>query len=287
MAAAGGHPTARVELRGWLPDFSDERGDLVDGRVMLFIGRRGSGKTTAQRCALRECQRLLGPRLDYGICMSRTSTLQKAGERWDNFVPREFIIPEHSEEAIRSVMERQRRLIEALGRTRAPFAFIVSDDCATDLDRSPALVDLLNNGRHYKIIALIAAQDAINLSRRLRGQVDYTFLLRENQLVNLDLLYDNYCSVLPKEQLFALLRQLWGRREILVTDNTAISMDVGDAIKVFAPTAGVRFRAGSARFWVSAIAMRLLAARATSRAPDRTDDARVIAGGRVFVLPGT
>jgi hypothetical protein len=106
------------------------------------------------------------------------------------------------------------------------------------------------NGRHYNMMLLITMQYPLGIPPNLRTNIDYTFILRENNITNRKRIYDNYASMFPTFELFCtVMDQCTENYECLVIKNDAHSNKLQD--QVFWYKADVRqdFKMCCKEFW--------------------------------------
>jgi hypothetical protein len=205
----------KLQLRKFDPDGMMPR----DGRIILVIGRRGSGKSTL----IRDLMFRLHKRFDFGIGMSPTRT---STEMMEEHLPNAFVFddgfnPEQFQKilAILSLLAKKHKLRNAL---------VILDDCNANKNdfRSKTMRDVFMNGRHYGENLLWAMHYCMDILPDLRAQVDYVFVLKDNIRKNKERLYNNFFGMFEKlEDFIKVMDQCTENNECLVLDNTTPNPD--------------------------------------------------------------
>jgi hypothetical protein len=106
-----------VQLRKFKPE------NMADDKVCVFIGKRGTGKSTLVTDILYQKKHL-----PVGIVMSAT---EEGNHHYKQFVPDLFIYGDYDRDAIERILERQKKIIGS-GKTKDTGSFILLDDCMYD-----------------------------------------------------------------------------------------------------------------------------------------------------------
>jgi len=205
----------KISLRKFNPHAMMPR----DGRIILVIGRRGSGKSTL----IEDLMYQLHTRYDYAIGMSPT---RASIEMLERHVPGGMIFDEgFSKEqfqkmlAISSLLAKKHKLRNGL---------LTMDDCNADKDafRSKTMRDAFMNGRHYGMNILWAMHYCMDILPELRTQVDYVFVLKDNIRKNKERLFNNFFGMFEKvDDFIKVMDQCTENNECLVLDNTTPNPD--------------------------------------------------------------
>ena len=110
---------------------------------------------------------------------------------------------------------------------------VVFEDCAYDrqFTRSRALQNLFVNGRHYRMDCILTLQHSGAIPPVLRSNVDYIFIMRDNNLPNRRKIWEHYASVVPEYRTFdALMDACTQNYGCMVIDNTQQSNRIEDCI---------------------------------------------------------
>jgi len=185
---------------------------IPDDATVVFIGARGSGKSTAVRDVLYHHRHIPS-----GIAMSGT---ERYTNYWSSIIPRSFIFDEFSEEALASTMKHQQRLAPP-GRPRDP-AFVLCDDVmySKELGTNKKVREVFMNGRHCNLLFLLSLQYAMDLPPALRSNIDFVVAFREPIVENRKKLYLNFFGQVPDFHTFeTILHSCTANHEALVVNN--------------------------------------------------------------------
>ena len=228
------------------------RPDENKGPVVVFIGRRDTGKTFLVRDMLYHHQDI-----PIGTVISGTEV---GNGFYKKLVPKLFIHNQYSPVLIDNVLRRQKVVLKQIERdvsagkrnTTDPRAFVILDDCLYDntWSRDKLMRALFLNGRHFKCMLLLTMQYPLGMPPTLRTNVDYVFILRENYLTNRKRIYENYASMFPTFESFcSVMDQCTENYECLVINNNTKSNKLTDQIFWYRASDHGEFRLGSKQFW--------------------------------------
>ena len=225
-----------LQLRKFKPE------NMADDKVCVFIGKRGTGKSTLVTDILYHKKHIPA-----GIVMSAT---EEGNHHYKTYVPDLFIYGDYDREAIERVLDRQKGILMQ-HKPLSP-AFLLLDDCMYDRKfmKDTCIRQCFMNGRHWKIFFMLTMQYCMDLTPDLRANVDYVFILRENVIQNREKLYKAFFGIFPTFDMFnQVMTACTENYECLVLDNTSKSNRIEDC--VFWYKAGVRknFRIGSPEIW--------------------------------------
>lgn len=227
-----------IEIKKFNPKTID------DTRVCVFIGKRGTGKTTLVTDILYHKKYIPA-----GIVMSGT---EEGNCYYQQYVPDLFVYNEYQSETMERVINRQKKAVRT--KKDGSNIFVLVDDCMYDkkMIRDKNIRGIFMNGRHWKIFFMLTMQYCMDLSPDLRANVDYVFVLRENIIQNREKIYKNFFGIFPNFDMFSqVLNSCTENYECLVLDNTSKSNKIEDV--VFWYKANLRpkgtFRIGSSDFW--------------------------------------
>ena len=220
--------------------------------VILFIGKRNTGKSFLVRDILYNHRTL-----PIGVVISPTEIANKF---FKDFIPNMLIHEEFSPKILESFVNRQKKIneqcaneISQYGKTDLdPKAFLVLDDCLYDktwpTDKNIRF--LFMNGRHIKVFLLITMQYPLGLPPHLRANVDYIFILRENQIKQQHRIYEQYAGMFHNFEAFAtVLNACTENYECLVIDNKVQSNKLEDQVFWYKASAHPDFRLCSDELW--------------------------------------
>jgi len=225
-----------VQLKKFKPE------NMADDKVCVFIGKRGTGKSTLVTDILY-CKK----HLKAGIVMSAT---EEGNHHYKQYVPDLFIYGDYEREAIERVLDRQKQLIGAGKKDTG--AFVLLDDCMYDRKfmKDVCIRQCFMNGRHWKIFFMLTMQYCMDLTPDLRANVDYVFILRENVIQNREKLYKAFFGIFPTFDMFnQVMTACTENYECLVLDNTSKSNKIQDCVFWYKAKIRQNFRIGSPALW--------------------------------------
>ena len=214
---------------------------IANDKVCVFIGKRGTGKSTLVTDILYHKKEIPA-----GIVMSGT---EDGNHYYKQFVPDIFIYGEYQRDVVEKVIERQKRLKSA-GKSSP--AFILLDDCMWNKAflKDTCIRQCFMNGRHWNIFFMLTMQYCMDLSPDLRTNVDYVFILRENVIQNRERLWKSFFGIFPSFELFnQVMNACTENFECLVLDNTSRSNKIEDCVFYYKAPIRKGFRVGSEAMW--------------------------------------
>ena len=223
-----------------LKKFKPER--MPDDKVCVFIGKRGTGKSTLVTDILYHKKHLPA-----GIVMSAT---EEGNHHYQQYVPDLFIYGDYEKEAIERVLQRQKNLISKGVTDKG--SFILLDDCMYDRKfmKDICIRQCFMNGRHWKLFFMLTMQYCMDLTPDLRANVDYVFILRENVIQNREKLYKAFFGIFPTFDMFnQVMTACTENYECLVLDNTSKSNKIEDCVFWYKAKCHSNFRIGSPAMW--------------------------------------
>lgn len=225
-----------IQLRKFRPE------NMPDDKVIVFIGKRGTGKSTLVTDILYHKKHLPA-----GIVMSAT---EEGNHHYQQFIPDLFIYGDYDKEAIERVLDRQKQIIGSGGKNSG--AFLLLDDCMYDRKfmKDICIRQCFMNGRHWKIFFMLTMQYCMDLTPDLRANVDYVFILRENVIQNREKLYKSFFGIFPTFDMFnQIMTACTENYECLVLDNTSKSNKIEDCVFWYKAKVRTGFRIGSPQLW--------------------------------------
>jgi len=251
---------------------------IPDDCVVLFIGRRGTGKSWLIKDLLWHKQKF-----PIGTVISGT---EGANAFYSSIVPSLFIHEEFSSTIVSDLLKRQDTITKHIRREKElrgssavdRRAFICMDDCLYDNKwiNDKYVRSLFMNGRHYGLLYILAIQYVMGIPPVLRGQVDYVFILRENQVSARKRIYEQFAGIFPSFELFCqILDQCTENYECLVIHNGSKTNRLEDCVFWYKAEPRPSFKIGSHDLWMK------------SAEYDRLKEAREAAGESGATLSST
>lgn len=237
-------------------------GCIKEDRVVVLIGKRNTGKSFLVRDLL-----YYHTDLPIGTVISGTECVN---EFFGQMIPYMFIHHEFKGEIIEHVRRRQEKIIaqskketKMYGRSKIDTrAFLILDDCLFDdswnYDKNMRF--LFMNGRHIHCFLIITMQYPLGVKPNLRTNIDYTFILRENNFKNRKIIYENYASVFPTYEAFCqVMDQCTENYECLVIDNTSQSNRIEDVVYWYKADSHEAFQLCNQEYWRKSEELRAVA----------------------------
>ncbi len=234
--------------------------DVLQDSVVVFIGKRRTGKSTLVRDLLWHHRDL-----PMGTVISGT---EESNSFYGSIIPPMFIHGEYSPAVIANFVKRQQLITKKIRETTGkgvteagaiiprggldPRSFLIMDDCLYDNSwiNDKFIRYLFLNGRHQKVFFIITMQYPLGIPPVLRTNVDYVFILRENFINNRKRIYDNFGAAFPSFDFFCqIMSQCTENYECLVINNTTRSNKLEDMIFWYKADMHPEFRIGAPQFW--------------------------------------
>jgi hypothetical protein len=220
---------------------------------VIFIGRRGTGKSWLIKDLMWHKQRF-----PIGTVISGT---EGANAFYSTIVPSLFIHEEFNSAIISNVLKRQDAITKQIRKEKElrgqcaidRRAFIVMDDCMYDNKwiSDKFIRSLFMNGRHYGLLYVLALQYVMGIPPVLRGQVDYVFILRENQVSARRRIFEQFAGIFPTFELFCqIMDQCTENFECLVIHNGAKTNRIEDCVYWYKAATRPDFKIGSRDHWI-------------------------------------
>jgi len=226
---------------------------IKDDKVVVMLGRRGSGKSVILRELLSK-----HTSIPLGICISPT---ESANQYFGDFIPGMFIHPEYSTKLTDNFVRRQQAAMDSMNAEIRNFGssnidprgFLIMDDCMYDAawTKDKQMRFLFFNGRHVKAFLLITMQYPLGCPPTMRGNMDYIFILREPNLQNRKRIFESYAGMFHNFELFnTVMDQCTNNYECLVIDTTTKSNRLEDQVFWYkAPEHPGTFKMCNPQYW--------------------------------------
>jgi hypothetical protein len=217
--------------------------------VVVFIGKRRTGKSFLIKDLIYYHRHI-----PIGTVISGT---ESANRFYGDFMPSIFIHDEYQPGIISNVIKRQQVIKRKFDKDPNidPNAFMILDDCLYDSSwtRDKNVRCLFMNGRHFNILFAIAMQFPLGIPPNLRTNIDYVFILRENNINNRRRIYENYASMFPTFEVFCtVMDQCTENHECLVLQINSNSNKLEDQVFWYKAQSHEDddFKIGCKDFWV-------------------------------------
>lgn len=217
--------------------------------VCAIVGRRGSGKTTVAEDVLAD-----KAWMPDGVVFSAT---EDCNDTWGRHFPESFIFDEYRPDVMARIVKRQRT--QAARHKLDPHSkikptVILCEDIM--YDKTAFIKDknargVMMNGRHWGVLLIITVQYMMDLSRDLRGSIDYLFVLAHNSIGDRERLHKNWFGVVPTFAAFdAIMRYFTQNNGCIVLDNTCLSDNISDCIYWYKAKKRPPYKVGSKGYWM-------------------------------------
>lgn len=218
--------------------------NMADDKVVVIIGKRGTGKSTLVTDILWHKKHL-----PVGVVMSAT---EDGNHYYKQYVPDLFVHGDFNKDVIQKVIDRQKTLVSNGVQKPKSSAFLLLDDCMYDRKffRETCIRQIFMNGRHWHIFLAVTMQYMMDMSPDLRANVDYVFILRENIRANREKLWKAFAGIFPKLQDFCdVMDACTENFECLVIDNTSKSNSIEECVFWYKARVRTGFKIGSKAMW--------------------------------------
>ncbi len=214
--------------------------------TVLLLGKRGTGKSTLMRSLMYSVK----DKLDFGLAMSPT---EESTGSLGGFVPRTCFYNGFSGAALDVMLEIQRKAIKKKGKEACRNMYLILDDCGYDkkLMKGANMRELFMNGRHRNMFHMSTFQYMMDVPCDIRGNVDFVFALKDNNLNNRKKLYDYFFGVFDTFQDFdRVMKELTQDYSAIVIDNRVGGSDITECVYWYkADPQTPDFKLGQQVFW--------------------------------------
>jgi hypothetical protein len=178
---------------------------IPSGSTIGLVAKRESGKSWICRDLIKNFSSY-----GYGACVIICPTDREAGF-YKELVPESYISYRFSENILERIFQRQKAMIRKCkkylkqGKRCDPRLLLIMDDCLADdgeWKKSVKMNEIFLNGRHIGITFVITIQNPMGIGPSWRGNLDYTMLLKNDNVSISKKLYDNYAGVFDNHKEF-------------------------------------------------------------------------------------
>ncbi len=214
------------------------------GSKIVVIGKPGTGKTTLITSLLYAKKHIF----PCGIVVSGT---EDSNGHYGKIFPASFVYNKYDETVIENFIKRQKI---AKQHIENPWAVLLLDDCTDDpkIFSKPLQQGMYKNGRHWKMWYILSLQYGMDIKPVIRTNIDGVFILREPNLRNRRILWENYASCIPDFSEFCqVMDQLTDDYTALFINNTVQSNDPRDCVFWYkAPLIEGKWTFGCEEYWM-------------------------------------
>ena len=225
---------------------------IADNSIIVLLGKRNTGKSFLVRDVLWHHQDL--------PVATVISPTEAANAFYSTIVPSLFIHDKVTPELLAGVIKRQKMVKRRYNREKAIHgsstvdarAAVILDDCLYDKSwaQDESMRYLFMNGRHVNAFVMITMQHPMGIPPNLRTNIDYTFILRENNHSNRRRIYENYAGMFPNLDVFCqVMDQATNGYDCLVIANAARSNKLDEQVFWYCANDHEQFRIGAPEFW--------------------------------------
>lgn len=233
----------RLESQG----HGDYYGFTIDGDHRFLLGSfdvvRNTGKTTLIASLLYAKKHIF----PVGIAMSGT---EDSNHFYRSVLPSTFVFNTYDEDQLEKFIKRQKIARDHLEN---PWAVVILDDCTDDpaLFRKPLQNGMYKRGRHWKMWYILSLQYGMDVRPVIRTNIDGVFILREPNMRNRRVMYENYASIIPDFKLFCdIMDQLTNDYTALYIHNAKQTNNWQDCVFWYkAKPVSKDFKFGSEDYW--------------------------------------
>ena len=235
-----------VKLNKFDPRTMEKRRTDGNPPTCIFIGKRGTGKSTLISDIMYYMRTI-----PYGLIISGT---EEGNGFYKNYFPDLFIHSEYRSEIVESLVKRQKKILKEKDKNPKtnPHAFLLLDDLMFDksITNEKIIRMIFMNGRHWKLLFILSLQYCMSIRPELRSNVDYLFILRENNIDNQKKLWRSYFGMFEKFQDFQqTFMACTENYECIVLDNTSKSNKIEDCVYWYKAVPDRKYKIGCLALW--------------------------------------
>jgi hypothetical protein len=195
---------------------------IAPNASIVLIAKRGSGKSWV-------CRSLLNHFRNFPVGVIVAPTDRMSGFYKKCFVD-SYIYYDVDTSIFSSILQRQTDIIQKnkeknkIKKRIDTRCILLMDDVLAQKkgwNKDQKLLEIMQNGRHYKLTYVLAMQFSLGISPEMRSQFDYIFLLADDFPSNQKRIYDHYAGMFPNFDIFKqIFEQLTANFGCMVIVNT-------------------------------------------------------------------
>jgi hypothetical protein len=224
--------------------------------MIVLIGKKDTGKSFLVRDILANTRACF----PVGTVISGTEV---ANPFFQDMVPSKLIHDKYSPGIVMNAIKRQLAVKQQRNLDKKahggnsnsdPRAFLILDDCLYDKSwiNEESTRYVFMNGRHIDMVTLITMQYPLGITPNLRTNIDFVFILRENNITNRKRIYDNYAGMFPTFEMFCqFMDQCTENYECLVIANGVQSNKLEDQVFWYKASDHPSFRLCDDSLWAN------------------------------------
>ena len=238
-----------INLRKFNPKWMEERRIDPDKgpTTSIFIGSRGSGKTFLIQDIIYYHRKTPA-----GMIFTGSET---SAENFSEFFPKSFIYDKVDDAAI-AKLERVVKEQRKLRKKKVDYDYsslLLFDDCGYDkkIVNTEVIRGIFMNGRHWKILLMMAVQYCKSVPPCIRLNCDYIFIFREPSKAERRKLWTEYAGIIPElKQFEAIMDKCTENFGCIVIDRTSKSNKIEDSVFWYkAKYPPKKFKVGTKELW--------------------------------------
>ena len=223
--------------------------------MIVLIGKKDTGKSFLVKDIMANTQACF----PVGTVISGTEV---ANPFFQDFVPSKLIHDKYKPELVMNAIRRQAAIKQKREHEKKasgghsnidPRAFLILDDCLYDKSwiNEESTRYVFMNGRHIDMVTLITMQYPLGITPNLRTNIDFVFILRENNINNRRRIYENFAGMFPTFEMFCqFMDQCTENYECLVVCNGVQSNKLEDQVFWYKASAHPPFKLCDDSLWI-------------------------------------
>lgn len=249
-----------------MPEINLKKGQLKNissGDKIAIVGMSGSGKTVILKAIMKRFERV--PAIVVYTDTEDGNNNFGSDKNYPDkepMIPDSYIFEEWDEDFASKLLERQKLTFAKLspeekeaslkGEITRASLLVILDDMGADSKtwgKSIVMKKFFMNGRQLGITTVITLQDPMDLEKKLRGQVNWAFLLKEKGIMKRKQLYEHYAGVIPYFDMFdQIMRNCTEDFGCIIVDNKSTSYDIDKSIYWYRAPVYPHFTMGSTKY---------------------------------------